>query len=204
MCSEHVDFESATGIIVGDNDALLALLSPQTWLEGLPVGSCLQKGDLEFSSNVLRIDDRAKGDCGGAESLVRTNIKNSGRLRKAENESSGLPCSRASGPGATRARQRQPSLGPVERINGTVDATRARQPKLGPVEGTRSTAGPSGGRGPEDGSRGSGAVEGSIVGTLRPSRSSRVAVLTPAVGWGFPSAGPACYLGFIHPGKQKV
>ena len=81
--SEDARFESSTGVTVAEDDALLALLSPQTWLEGLPVGQCLQKGDLQLNSNVLRIDDRAKGACNDAESLVRANIKNSGRLGRA-------------------------------------------------------------------------------------------------------------------------
>ncbi|HEX8823311.1 MAG TPA: hypothetical protein VF794_25520 [Archangium sp.] len=82
--SEDARFESATGVEVGANDALLALLKPQAWLEGLPVASCLNKGDLTLSNNVLRIDDQAKGECSGAEGLVKTNIKNSGDLRKSK------------------------------------------------------------------------------------------------------------------------
>jgi hypothetical protein len=81
--SEDARFQSATGVEVGENDALLALLKPQAWLEGLPVASCLQTGDLQISNNVLRLDDRARGACGDAENLVKTNIKNSGDLRKA-------------------------------------------------------------------------------------------------------------------------
>ncbi|HEY0095452.1 MAG TPA: hypothetical protein VGB96_14070 [Archangium sp.] len=79
--SEDARFQSATGVTVGENDALLALLKPQKWLEGLPVASCLQSGDLRISSNVLRLDDQAKGACGDAENLVKNNIKNSGDLR---------------------------------------------------------------------------------------------------------------------------
>lgn len=82
--SEDARFESSTGVTVGENESLLALLSPGTWLEGLPVGQCLRKGDLTMSGDVVRIDDRAKGDCSGAENRVRDNIKNSGRLNKAQ------------------------------------------------------------------------------------------------------------------------
>ncbi|QRK11128.1 hypothetical protein JQX13_14270 [Archangium violaceum] len=81
--SEDARFESATGVEVGADDALLALLAPQAWLEGLPVATCLEKGDLEITNNVLLLDDRAKGDCSGAEDTVKRNIKNSGDLRKA-------------------------------------------------------------------------------------------------------------------------
>ncbi len=42
------------------------------------------KGDLTIASNTLLIDDRAKGECSGAEGLVKENIKNSGDLRKAK------------------------------------------------------------------------------------------------------------------------
>jgi hypothetical protein len=82
--SEDARFESATGVEVGADDELLALLKPQVWLEGLPVATCLSKGDITISSNVLRIDDQAKGECSGAEELVKNNIKNSGDLRKAK------------------------------------------------------------------------------------------------------------------------
>jgi hypothetical protein len=83
--SEDARFESATGVEVGADDELLALLKPQVWLEGLPVAACLQKGDLEMSSNVLLMDASAKGDCSGAEDTVKRNIKNSGDLRKSTN-----------------------------------------------------------------------------------------------------------------------
>jgi hypothetical protein len=48
------------------------------------VATCLSKGDLTVTSNVLRIDDQAKGDCSGAEGLVKTNVKRSGDLRKSK------------------------------------------------------------------------------------------------------------------------
>jgi len=82
--SEDARFESTTGVDIGADDALLALLKPQVWLEGLPVATCLSKGDLTLSNNVLRIDDQAKGDCSGAEERVKTNVKRSGDLRKAK------------------------------------------------------------------------------------------------------------------------
>jgi hypothetical protein len=82
--SEDARFESSTGVEVGADDALLALLQPQVWLEGLPVATCLQKGDLVMSNNVLLIDARAKGDCSGAEETVKRNIKTSGDLRKSK------------------------------------------------------------------------------------------------------------------------
>lgn len=78
--SEDARFQSATGVVVNETGALLALLKPQKWLEGLPVASCLQSGDLQISSNVLRLDDQAKGACGDAENIVKNNIKNSGDL----------------------------------------------------------------------------------------------------------------------------
>ncbi|HEX5748025.1 MAG TPA: hypothetical protein VFZ09_17420 [Archangium sp.] len=82
--SEDARFQSATGVEVGENDALLALLKPQVWLEGLPVASCIQSGDLRLSGNVLLLDEQAKGACSDAETLVKNNIKNSGDLRKAK------------------------------------------------------------------------------------------------------------------------
>jgi hypothetical protein len=82
--SEDARFQSATGVEVGADDELLALLKPQVWLEGLPVATCLSKGDLEIASNTLLIDARAKGDCSGAEGLVKENVKKSGDLRKAK------------------------------------------------------------------------------------------------------------------------
>lgn len=81
--NEDARFESPNDVAVDAEAPLLALLQPQTWLDGLPVATCLSQGDLQISSNVLAIDDRAKGDCGDAENRVKTNIKNSGLLRTA-------------------------------------------------------------------------------------------------------------------------
>ncbi|HEX8703907.1 MAG TPA: hypothetical protein VF815_34060 [Myxococcaceae bacterium] len=81
--SEDARFESATGVEVPEGGVLITLLNPAIWLEGLPLASCIQKGDVAFDGSVLRIDDRAKGDCSGAEDLVKRNIKRSGDLRKA-------------------------------------------------------------------------------------------------------------------------
>jgi hypothetical protein len=78
--NEDARIQSATGVMVNETDGLLALLKPQKWLEGLPVASCLQSGDLQISSNVLLLDDRARGACGDAENIVKNNIKNSGDL----------------------------------------------------------------------------------------------------------------------------
>ncbi len=83
--SEDARFESATGVVVPEGGKLITLLNPAIWLEGLPLGACLQKGDVAFQGNVLRIDDQAKGDCSGAEDLVKRNIKRSGDLRKSDN-----------------------------------------------------------------------------------------------------------------------
>jgi hypothetical protein len=82
--SEDARFESATGVEVPEGGKLITMLNPSIWLEGLPLASCLQKGDVAFEGNVLRIDDRAKGECGGAEDLVKRNIKRSGDLRKSD------------------------------------------------------------------------------------------------------------------------
>jgi len=82
--SEDARFESATGVEVPEGGKLITMLNPAIWLEGLPVGTCLQKGDVAFDGNVLRIDDRADGDCSGAEDLVKRNIKRSGDLRKSD------------------------------------------------------------------------------------------------------------------------
>ncbi|XXF78176.1 hypothetical protein P2318_00020 [Myxococcaceae bacterium GXIMD 01537] len=80
--SEDARFESATGVDVPEGGSLLPMLRPAVWLEGLPLGACMQKGDVEIAGDVVRIDDRAKGDCGGAEDTVKRNIKRSGDLRK--------------------------------------------------------------------------------------------------------------------------
>jgi hypothetical protein len=63
---------------------LIAMLQPTKWLAGLPLGACMQKGDVAVEGNTVRIDDRAKGDCSGAEELVKRTIKTSGDLRKQE------------------------------------------------------------------------------------------------------------------------
>jgi hypothetical protein len=82
--SEDARFESATGVEVPEGGKLIAMLQPTKWLTGLPLGSCIQKGDVAVDGDTVRIDDRADGDCSGAEDLVKRNIKNSGDLRKQE------------------------------------------------------------------------------------------------------------------------
>lgn len=82
--SEDARFESAAGVAVPEGGTLITMLNPAVWLEGLPIGTCLQKGDVAFTGDVLRLDDQAKGDCSGAEDLVKTNIKRSGDLRKSD------------------------------------------------------------------------------------------------------------------------
>jgi hypothetical protein len=80
--SEDARFESATGVEVPEGGKLIAMLQPTKWLEGLPLGACMQKGDVTVEGDTVRIDDRAKGDCSNAEDLVKRNIKTSGDLRK--------------------------------------------------------------------------------------------------------------------------
>jgi hypothetical protein len=82
--SEDARFESATGVDVPEGGKLIAMLQPTKWLAGLPLGACIQKGDVAIEGDTVRIDDRAKGDCSGAEDLVKRNIKTSGDLRKQE------------------------------------------------------------------------------------------------------------------------
>lgn len=79
---EDARFESTAGIAVDADDEMLALLQPRTWLEGIPVGGCLQTGDLQLTQNVLRINDQAQGACANAERTLKRNIKYSGDLRK--------------------------------------------------------------------------------------------------------------------------
>jgi hypothetical protein len=82
--SEDARFESATGVEVPEGGKLIAMLQPTKWLAGLPLGGCIQKGDVVVEGDTVRIDDRAGGECGGAEDLVKRNIKTSGDLRKQE------------------------------------------------------------------------------------------------------------------------
>jgi hypothetical protein len=82
--SEDARFESATGVEIPEGGSLIAMLNPAVWLNGLPLGICIQKGDVAFEGDTLRIDDRSKGECSGAEDLVKRNIKTSGDLRKSE------------------------------------------------------------------------------------------------------------------------
>ncbi|MBN1206483.1 MAG: hypothetical protein JXB05_16470 [Myxococcaceae bacterium] len=80
--SEDARFESATGVEVPEGGTLIAMLQPSKWLAELPLSSCIQKGDVAFEGDTLLIDERAKGECSGAEDLVKRNIKTSGDLRK--------------------------------------------------------------------------------------------------------------------------
>ncbi|MFN7132863.1 MAG: hypothetical protein ACK4N5_12345 [Myxococcales bacterium] len=80
--NEDARFQSDAGVVVEDGATLLAMLRPEIWLEGLPLKACLEKKDVEPANGVLRLDDKAKGDCSDAENLVKRNIKRSGDLRK--------------------------------------------------------------------------------------------------------------------------
>jgi hypothetical protein len=82
--SEDARFETATGVPVPEGGKLITMLNPAIWLENLPLGTCMQKGDVVVEGNVVRIDDRADGECSGAEDLVKRNIKRSGDLRKSD------------------------------------------------------------------------------------------------------------------------
>jgi len=79
--SEDARFESATGVEVSSGDALMMMLRPSVWLEGLPLGACMAKGDVTVDGPSVTIDDQAKGDCSDAENTVKNNIKRSGGLR---------------------------------------------------------------------------------------------------------------------------
>jgi hypothetical protein len=82
--SEDARFESATGVEVPEGGKLIAMLQPTKWLTDLPLASCVSKGDVVVEGDTVRIDDQAKGECSGAEDLVKRNIKTSGDLRKQE------------------------------------------------------------------------------------------------------------------------
>ena len=81
---EDARFESATGVEVGEGDAdsLLVLMKPQVWLQGLPLGGCLAKGDVAVVGGVLALDEKAGGDCSATEGLIKDAIKRSGDLDK--------------------------------------------------------------------------------------------------------------------------
>lgn len=82
--SEDARFESDAGVEVPEGGTLIAMLNPAVWLNGLPLGSCIEKGDVTTEGDTVRIDDRAEGDCSGAEDTVKRNIKTSGDLQKVE------------------------------------------------------------------------------------------------------------------------
>jgi hypothetical protein len=68
----------------GSDGELLVLMKPETWLEGIPVAECLEKGDLRFESGVLYLDDNAKGGCSAVEDTLKRNLKRSMDLTKRE------------------------------------------------------------------------------------------------------------------------
>ncbi|MCP3137100.1 DUF4382 domain-containing protein [Pyxidicoccus xibeiensis] len=82
--SEDARFESSTGVDVPEGGSLVAFLKPQVWLEGLPLGECIQDGDVEVANDTVRIDGKSGGKCSDAESTVKSNIKRSGDLRKSD------------------------------------------------------------------------------------------------------------------------
>lgn len=84
--SEDARFESTTGVEVPEGGSLIAFLKPSVWLQGLPLGECVSKGDVEVVNGTVRIDDKAGGECGDAENMVKENIKRSGDLRKSEDK----------------------------------------------------------------------------------------------------------------------
>ncbi|RKH94148.1 hypothetical protein [Corallococcus sp. AB038B] len=58
----------------GENTVVVGGLDIATWLEGIPVASCLALGDLTLDNTILRLET-GKGACAGAAERVKQNIE---------------------------------------------------------------------------------------------------------------------------------
>lgn len=78
--NEDARFESATGIDIGEESAqaVLLKLDVSKWFGALPIGNCMEQGDLAADSGTLVIDERAQ--CSHVERDLKDAIKTSGRL----------------------------------------------------------------------------------------------------------------------------
>lgn len=80
--SEDIEIEPATGIVIGSDAArLIVEFAATNWLQGLNIGTCLDRDDLSLSEGVLVIDDDSgKGDCSDIENQIKDNMKGSGDI----------------------------------------------------------------------------------------------------------------------------
>lgn len=78
--NEDIRFEMPAGVPSGP--MLDLTFDVASWLRGVPVGECLDDGDLGVEGGVLRIGDNSGfGDCSDVENTIKENIKRSGQVR---------------------------------------------------------------------------------------------------------------------------
>lgn len=81
--NEDARLEAPGGVEPPEHGQLTLLLSVTDWLDGVPIGGCLDSGDLEAVGGVVLIadDDPPGGECDDVEDVIKDQIKESGQLR---------------------------------------------------------------------------------------------------------------------------
>lgn len=74
----EMTFENLDGVSLNSGESLLLWFNLNQWLQGVDVGACLMDESLEqISQDAWEVSD---GSCGDIKSIVKENIKNSGKL----------------------------------------------------------------------------------------------------------------------------
>lgn len=80
--NEDIRFEAEGGVATDTDEPLLIAFDVSRWLDGLPIGACIDDGELEVSDGVVAVSDRAaRGACADIEGVLKDNLKNSADLR---------------------------------------------------------------------------------------------------------------------------
>ena len=80
--NEDARVEAPSGVVLPDGGRLVVDFDAGAWFAGLPIGECLEEGDLTLEGGVLILDEDT--DCGEAERAIKENIKENTILRGEE------------------------------------------------------------------------------------------------------------------------
>ncbi|RKG85349.1 hypothetical protein [Corallococcus terminator] len=77
---EVLRFDAPTDVVVKEAGSLRVVFQQDTWIQGLPLASCFQKGDLARADASEILLDEARGECQGAGEHVRDNLRVHGTM----------------------------------------------------------------------------------------------------------------------------